>query len=78
MSDVAIFDEERKKWLQYDKDTEVLIKHISKEELNEISDKVPRRKQRRPDRIFQGYTIVDSAMPRSMGGARSGTRRKRV
>jgi len=39
MSELAIFDDERKKWIQYDEDSEVLIKHINKEELQKISQK---------------------------------------
>ncbi len=39
MSELDIFTEERKKWIQFDKDTEVLIKNIGKEELNAISKK---------------------------------------
>jgi len=39
MSELDIFTKERKKWIQFDKDTEVLIKHIGKEELNAILKK---------------------------------------
>ncbi len=39
MAKVAIFEGERKKWIQYDADTEVLIKLIGKEELRDIMNK---------------------------------------
>ncbi|GAB4486020.1 MAG: hypothetical protein OHK006_13210 [Thermodesulfovibrionales bacterium] len=36
MGEVGIYEGERQKWIQYDEDTEVLIRLISKEELRKI------------------------------------------
>jgi hypothetical protein len=43
MGKLGIFDDERKKWIQFDVDTEILIKLISKEELRKILQKVNKR-----------------------------------
>ncbi|MEM4368374.1 MAG: hypothetical protein QXO21_05145 [Candidatus Anstonellales archaeon] len=42
MGKLGIFDEEKTKWIQFDEDTEVLLKFVSKEELKKISIKAER------------------------------------
>lgn len=37
MADLGIFDEPTHKWIQYDEDTEVQVRHIGKEELRKIN-----------------------------------------
>lgn len=39
MARVAIFQGDKKRWAQYDQDTEVLMRYIGKKELSEISQK---------------------------------------
>jgi len=37
MAELGVFDEPKDKWIQYDEDTEVQIRHIGKEELRKIN-----------------------------------------
>lgn len=39
MAELGVFDEERKEWIQFDEDAEVLIEFIPREELKEVSKK---------------------------------------
>jgi len=39
MGEIGIFDDERKKWIQFDEDTEVLIRFIDRRELRKIQSK---------------------------------------
>lgn len=39
MARIGIFQGEKKRWVQYDQDTEILIKHIGKPALSEINQK---------------------------------------
>jgi len=39
MGTIAIFDDERTKWIQYDEDAEVLIRFVGREELRKIQRK---------------------------------------
>jgi hypothetical protein len=55
MAKLGIFTSERKKWIQYDEDTEVLICFIGKQELNEIGNKA--RKQAKLSNIEVGPII---------------------
>ena len=43
MGKLGIFDDEKKQWLQFDEDTEVLIKLITKEGLRKIMQKATKR-----------------------------------
>jgi hypothetical protein len=61
MAKLGIYNAERKKWIQYDEDTEVLIKHVGKEELNEISTKA--RKQAK----LSGSTDIGAIINQRLG-----------
>jgi len=39
MAELGIFDEPQEKWVQFDEDTEVLIRYIDRETLNKITRK---------------------------------------
>lgn len=39
MAEIGVFDGERKKWIPFDEDTEVLVKLVTKEELRAIANK---------------------------------------
>jgi hypothetical protein len=39
MAEIGIFNDEKKKWIQFDSDTEVLIKHIDRQGLNKLRRK---------------------------------------
>lgn len=39
MARIGIFSGEKKRWVQFDTDTEVLIRHVGKKELSEITHK---------------------------------------
>jgi len=39
MGEIGIFDEERKRWIQFDEDTEVLIRFVDRRELRKIQNK---------------------------------------
>lgn len=43
MGKIGIFDEEKSKWIQFDGDTEVLIKLATKSELRKINQKAAKR-----------------------------------
>lgn len=65
MAERAIFDGERKEWVEFDEDTEVLIRFISKEELREIgkaTDKAARNRPQDRAEIFSRNFALKSVL----------------
>lgn len=43
MGKIGLFNSERKKWVRFDKDTEVLLRHVNKEELDGLQVRSKKR-----------------------------------